>query len=94
MSVSPACECDPDGTASGGICVSHSDPALGSVAGQCLCKENVVGAKCDQCKPNHYGLSAADPVGCQRKSTAAGQPAGWFKSCGCLRAALNFGHCQ
>uniref|UniRef100_A0A452UH64 Laminin subunit beta 4 n=1 Tax=Ursus maritimus TaxID=29073 RepID=A0A452UH64_URSMA len=59
------CECDPDGTLSGGMCVSHSDPALGTVAGQCLCKENVEGAKCDQCKPNHHGLSAADPVGCQ-----------------------------
>ncbi|XP_037374552.1 laminin subunit beta-4 [Talpa occidentalis] len=59
------CECDPDGSISGGICVSHSDPAVGSVAGQCLCKENVEGAKCDQCKPNHYGLSASDPLGCQ-----------------------------
>ncbi|KAI5194349.1 Laminin Subunit Beta-4 [Manis pentadactyla] len=59
------CECDPDGTISGGICVSQSDSALESVAGQCLCKENVEGAKCDQCKPNHYGLSATDPVGCQ-----------------------------
>ncbi|XP_077022718.1 laminin subunit beta-4 isoform X2 [Tamandua tetradactyla] len=59
------CECDPDGTISGGICVSHSDSALGSVAGQCLCKENVEGAKCHQCKPNHYGLSATDPLGCQ-----------------------------
>ncbi|XP_006882698.1 PREDICTED: laminin subunit beta-4 [Elephantulus edwardii] len=59
------CECDPDGTLSGGICVSHYDPALGSVTGQCLCKENVEGTKCDQCKPNHYGLSAQDPLGCQ-----------------------------
>ncbi|XP_057586299.1 laminin subunit beta-4 isoform X2 [Hippopotamus amphibius kiboko] len=59
------CECDPDGTISGGLCVSHSDPDLGSVAGQCLCKDNVEGAKCDRCKPNHYGLSATDPLGCQ-----------------------------
>ncbi|KAB0376143.1 hypothetical protein FD755_012786 [Muntiacus reevesi] len=59
------CECDPDGTISGGLCVSHSDPDLGSVTGRCLCKENVEGAKCDRCKPNHYGLSAADPLGCQ-----------------------------
>ncbi|KAM9699005.1 LOW QUALITY PROTEIN: laminin subunit beta-4 [Dama dama] len=58
------CECDPDGTISGGLCVSHSDPDLGSVTGGCLCKENVEGAKCDRCKPNH-GLSAADPLGCQ-----------------------------
>ncbi|KAK2499442.1 hypothetical protein MC885_018429, partial [Smutsia gigantea] len=63
------CECDPDGTISGGICVSQSDPALGSVAGQCLCKENVEGAKCDRCKPNHYRLSATDPVGCQPRVT-------------------------
>ncbi|KAF6301811.1 laminin subunit beta 4 [Rhinolophus ferrumequinum] len=59
------CECDPDGTISGGICVSHSDPALELVAGQCLCKENVEGAKCDQCKPNYFGLNASDPMGCQ-----------------------------
>ncbi|XP_003782634.1 laminin subunit beta-4 [Otolemur garnettii] len=60
-----ACECDPDGTISGGICVSHSDPTSGSVLGQCLCKENVEGANCDQCKPHHFGLSASDPLGCQ-----------------------------
>ncbi|OWK06608.1 hypothetical protein Celaphus_00012006, partial [Cervus elaphus hippelaphus] len=62
------CECDPDGTISGGLCVSHSDPDLGSVTGRSLCKENVEGAKCDRCKPNHYGLSAADPLGCQLKA--------------------------
>ncbi|KAM9216772.1 LOW QUALITY PROTEIN: laminin subunit beta-4 [Dugong dugon] len=60
-----SCECDPDGTLSGGICVSHSDPALASVAGQRLCKKNVEGAKCNRCKPNHCGLSANDPLGCQ-----------------------------
>ncbi|KAB1276252.1 Laminin subunit beta-4 [Camelus dromedarius] len=65
QSLLTACECDPNGTISGGICVSHSDPDLESVAGQCLCKENVEGAKCDRCKPNHYGLSATDPLGCQ-----------------------------
>lgn len=87
MSVSPACECDPDGAISGGICVSHSDPAVGSVAGQCLCKDNVQGAKCDQCQPNYYGLSAADPLGCQRKSAAAGSPT-W----GLPLSALQFSH--
>uniref|UniRef100_A0A4W2F3V8 Laminin subunit beta 4 n=1 Tax=Bos indicus x Bos taurus TaxID=30522 RepID=A0A4W2F3V8_BOBOX len=60
------CECDPDGTISDGLCVSHSDPDLGSMTGRCLCKENVEGWKCDRCKPNHYsGLSATDPLGCQ-----------------------------
>ncbi|CAM9901061.1 unnamed protein product [Rangifer tarandus platyrhynchus] len=33
--------------------------------GRCLCKESVEGAKCDRCKPDRYGLSAADPLGCQ-----------------------------
>lgn len=93
MSVFPACECDPDGTISGGICESPSDPALGSVAGQCLCKENVQGAKCDQCKPNHYGLSSADPLGCQRKSRAAGNQPGCFTAWGCL-SALKSSHCS
>uniref|UniRef100_A0A8D1WJW3 Laminin subunit beta 4 n=1 Tax=Sus scrofa TaxID=9823 RepID=A0A8D1WJW3_PIG len=59
------CECDPDGTLLGGICVTHSDPDLGTVAGQCLCKENVEGAKCDWCNPNHHNLSATNPLGCQ-----------------------------
>ncbi|KAB0342537.1 hypothetical protein FD754_019463 [Muntiacus muntjak] len=81
------CECDSDGTISGGLCVSHSDPDLGSVTGRCLCKENVEGAKCDRCKPNHYGLSAADPLG--------------FQSCDChplgslplLPCAMDTGQC-
>uniref|UniRef100_A0A8C6DLD4 Laminin subunit beta 4 n=1 Tax=Moschus moschiferus TaxID=68415 RepID=A0A8C6DLD4_MOSMO len=59
------CDCDPDGTILGGLCVSHSDPDLGSVTNRRLCKENVEGAKCDRCKPNHYGLSAMDPLSCQ-----------------------------
>uniref|UniRef100_A0AC11BPP5 Uncharacterized protein n=1 Tax=Ovis aries TaxID=9940 RepID=A0AC11BPP5_SHEEP len=59
------CECDPDGTISGGLCVSHSDPDSGSMTGRCLCKEKVEGAKCDRYKPDHYGLSAPDPRGRQ-----------------------------
>lgn len=44
--VSLACECDADGTLSGGLCVSYSDPATRSVVDQCLakgmCKEPTV----------------------------------------------------
>ncbi|KAM8764549.1 LOW QUALITY PROTEIN: laminin subunit beta-4 [Rhynchonycteris naso] len=58
------CECDPDGTISGSISVSYSDPALGSVADQCLCKENMEGVECDQ-EPHHCGLSATDRLGCK-----------------------------
>lgn len=30
----------------------------------CVCKENVVEADCSRCKPQHYGLSKANPKGC------------------------------
>uniref|UniRef100_A0A4X2KND4 Laminin subunit beta 4 n=1 Tax=Vombatus ursinus TaxID=29139 RepID=A0A4X2KND4_VOMUR len=60
-----SCECDPEGSLSGGMCESYPDPALGIEAGRCLCKDNVEGAQCDQCKPGYYGLNANDPLGCQ-----------------------------
>lgn len=59
--VSLACECDADGTLSGGLCVSYSNPATRSVVDQCLCKKNVQGANCDQCKHNYFVLSSPDP---------------------------------
>ena len=33
--------------------------------GECACKANVIGRDCNQCKPEHYGLSKDDPLGCQ-----------------------------
>lgn len=62
-----ACDCDPVGSQDGGRCDSHDDPRLGMVAGQCRCKENVVGSRCEQCRDGFFGLSANDPRGCQRK---------------------------
>ncbi|XP_052646644.1 laminin subunit beta-4 [Harpia harpyja] len=59
------CNCDPEGTLHNGVCESHTDPALGTVAGRCPCKENVEGARCDKCRDNYYGLSSSDPLGCQ-----------------------------
>ncbi|XP_009953082.1 PREDICTED: laminin subunit beta-4, partial [Leptosomus discolor] len=59
------CNCDPEGTLHNGVCDSHTDPALGMVAGQCPCKENVEGVRCDKCRVNYYGLSGSDPLGCQ-----------------------------
>ena len=31
----------------------------------CGCKRNVIGQNCDQCAPQHFGLSESDPAGCQ-----------------------------
>ncbi|NXL46849.1 LAMB4 protein, partial [Podilymbus podiceps] len=59
------CNCDPEGTLHNGVCESHTDPAVGTVAGRCLCKENVEGVRCDKCRANYYGLSGSDPLGCQ-----------------------------
>ncbi|ODN05050.1 Basement membrane-specific heparan sulfate proteoglycan core protein [Orchesella cincta] len=49
-SVEP-CICDPRGTAS-------------QSGSQCICKVNVQGARCDQCKRGYFGLSSTRPEGC------------------------------
>ncbi|NXU32782.1 LAMB1 protein, partial [Thalassarche chlororhynchos] len=61
-----ACDCDPEGSLDGGLCDGADDPARGLIAGQCRCKEHVAGPRCDRCKPGFFGLSAANPQGCQR----------------------------
>ncbi|CAM4582364.1 unnamed protein product [Lepidochelys olivacea] len=59
------CDCDPVGSLDGGVCDSHTDVALGMIAGQCRCKEHVQGVRCDRCKEAFYGLSRTNPQGCQ-----------------------------
>ena len=49
-----ACECDLTGSFSA-VCMP--------MGGQCECKNNVIGRRCDQCAPGHYGFG---PQGCFR----------------------------
>ncbi|KAM6926955.1 laminin subunit beta-4 [Lycodopsis pacificus] len=51
------CDCDPAGSEGGGLC--HA------LSGRCVCKENVEGRRCDQCKYGSFNLRQDDPVGCQ-----------------------------
>ncbi|XP_037130494.1 laminin subunit beta-2 [Syngnathus acus] len=60
-----ACDCDPVGSMEGGVCDSHTDPDMGMITGQCRCKDNVKGLRCDDCKEGYFGLSQNDPLGCQ-----------------------------
>ncbi|KAL5005128.1 hypothetical protein ScPMuIL_018584 [Solemya velum] len=42
-----------------------SNLTAGMQAGDCYCKQNVQGAKCDQCKPGFYNIRPNNILGCQ-----------------------------
>ncbi|CAF1124771.1 unnamed protein product [Didymodactylos carnosus] len=59
------CHCDVYGTRNKGSCVQHDDQHHNLHAGQCICKDNVEGTRCDKCKAGYYNLDYNNPQGCQ-----------------------------
>lgn len=59
-----ACKCSPSG-AEPGSCNATSGRCRCDDSGQCSCKPNVAGLRCDACRHGTFGLRADDPDGCQ-----------------------------
>ncbi|KAG7305416.1 hypothetical protein JYU34_009487 [Plutella xylostella] len=59
------CDCDPQGTTDNGICDDETDADYNKTAGSCHCKQNVDGARCDQCRDGFWHFDPEDPLGCQ-----------------------------
>ncbi|XP_028396319.1 LOW QUALITY PROTEIN: usherin-like [Dendronephthya gigantea] len=53
-----SCNCDVRGTVDG-------DVTCDAASGQCRCKANVIGQRCDQCKAMFYNLTRVNSEGCQ-----------------------------
>ncbi|KAF2361238.1 Laminin G domain [Trinorchestia longiramus] len=57
-----ACDCDPGGTRSD-VCEAHGRCQCDQ-RGQCPCKPNATGRRCDRCRGATFGLDAENPLGC------------------------------
>ena len=68
-----ACDCDPNGTETDmdtdlpRVCDKMTDPAEDPpmVSGQCHCKTNVGGDRCDMCRNGYWNFTLENPDGCQ-----------------------------
>ena len=59
------CDCDPRGSFDDGICDSADDNQTSTVSGNCHCKMNVKGRRCDECKAGYWNFREENPFGCE-----------------------------
>ncbi|XP_062292940.1 laminin subunit alpha-2 [Scomber scombrus] len=60
------CECNVAGSDSQTCDLERGVCACADRTGKCSCKENVEGQDCDRCKPDTFGLSVRNPMGCSK----------------------------
>ncbi|XP_023808537.1 laminin subunit alpha-2 isoform X2 [Oryzias latipes] len=60
------CECSFAGSDSQSCDMERRVCACADQTGKCSCKVNVEGSNCDRCKPDTFGLSARNPLGCSK----------------------------
>eukprot|EP00111_Clytia_hemisphaerica_P003965 TCONS_00011362-protein len=58
-----ACDCFLPGTTNNGKCLQNS--TINQAAGQCPCKPNVFGMRCDECKDGYFGLRLSPDGNCE-----------------------------
>uniref|UniRef100_A0A3Q3VVE3 Basement membrane-specific heparan sulfate proteoglycan core protein n=1 Tax=Mola mola TaxID=94237 RepID=A0A3Q3VVE3_MOLML len=60
------CECNFSGSDSQTCDLERQVCACADRTGKCSCKPNVEGDNCDRCKPDTFGLSLRNPLGCSK----------------------------
>ncbi|KAF6732239.1 Laminin subunit alpha-2, partial [Oryzias melastigma] len=60
------CQCSFAGSDSQTCDLERRVCACADQTGKCSCKVNVEGSDCDRCKPDMFGLSARNPLGCSK----------------------------
>ncbi|XP_071323557.1 laminin subunit alpha-2 isoform X2 [Trachinotus anak] len=60
------CECNISGSDSQTCDLERGVCGCADRTGKCSCKANVEGHNCDRCKPNTFGLSVRNPLGCSK----------------------------
>ncbi|XP_071006528.1 laminin subunit alpha-2 isoform X1 [Oncorhynchus clarkii lewisi] len=61
-----SCKCNVAGSDSQTCDADQDVCACADRTGQCSCKVNIQGLKCDQCKSRTFGLSTSNPLGCSQ----------------------------